>query len=94
MDDEVFLLVRFQVFCFLTGTFAFMSVRKQKAAAASLFDQRKLNLQAKRRTTCEPAHNMPTNGVEMTSLATTSTNRQSEESRALLSSDNDGLDVV
>jgi hypothetical protein len=89
-------MVRFQVFCLLSGTFAFMSVRKQKAAAASLFDQRKLNLQ-KRRSSRDPMV-MPTDGVEMTLTAmtttTTSSNWQAEEIKALMSSDHDGLDVV
>ena len=98
--DEEFLLVRFQVFCLLTGTIAFVSVRKQKAAAASLFDQRKLNLQ-KRRT----ADSVPIIGgsggtgggtsVEMTATNTTSASYREEETRALMSSsDTDGLDVV
>jgi hypothetical protein len=38
--DEEFRLMRFQVFCFLIGAIAFMSVRRQKAQHASLFDQR------------------------------------------------------
>jgi hypothetical protein len=84
VEDEEFLLVRFQVFCFLTGTIAFMSVRKQKAAAASLFDQRKLNLQKRR------SDAMTNGGMEMTA---TSTTRQ-EETKALMSSDQDGLDIV
>jgi hypothetical protein len=32
--------MRFQVFCFLIGSIAFISVRRQKAQHASLFDQR------------------------------------------------------
>lgn len=43
VDDEEFLLMRFQVFCFLAGTIAFISVRRQKAQHASLFDQRGSN---------------------------------------------------
>lgn len=40
-DDEEFLLIRLQMICVLMGGFAMISVRKQKAASASLFDQRK-----------------------------------------------------
>jgi hypothetical protein len=96
-DDE-FLLVRFQVVCLLTGLIAVMLVRRQKAAAASLFDQRRLNLQKNR-----SEHNIPpanatstsnnSGAVEMSSNVATIRN---EESKALMSSspDNDGLDVV
>jgi hypothetical protein len=34
-------MVRLQVFCLLIGTFAFLSVRKQKVVTSTLFDQRK-----------------------------------------------------
>jgi hypothetical protein len=97
-DDE-FLLVRFQVVCLLTGLIAVMLVRRQKAAAASLFDQRRLNLQKNR-----SEHNIPpanatstsnnSGAVEMSSNVATSI--RNEETKALISSssDNDGLDVV
>jgi hypothetical protein len=51
--DEEFLMVRMQVFCLLIGALAFLSVRRQKAASANLFDQRKQGGKAgqpKRRT--------------------------------------------
>lgn len=41
-EDDEFLMVRFQVFCVLIGTAAFVSARKQKYVGASLFEQRKL----------------------------------------------------
>ena len=107
VNDEEFLMVRFQVFCFLTGAIAFMSVRKQKAAAASLFDQRKLNLQKRRSsdqmaTTTTSSSTIIGGNVEMTSMTQTSSAASAsmirqEETKALLvsSSDNDGgLDIV
>jgi nicotinic acid mononucleotide adenylyltransferase len=39
--DEEFAMVRLQMMCFLIGSIAVMSVRKQKRLSASLFDQRK-----------------------------------------------------
>jgi len=84
-EDERFSMMRFQVFCLLAGAAAFVSVKQQKAAAASLFDQRKLNLQKKRRTGDNP------HGVELPVLRTqdsTVSNRAQEESKSLLSDDN------
>jgi len=43
------LKVRLQVICVLIGSAAFVSVRKQRVATASLFDQRKLGIESKRR---------------------------------------------
>lgn len=47
--DEEFLLVRFQVFCILLGTFAVVSVRKQKIVSANLFDKRKYQAEEERK---------------------------------------------
>lgn len=41
-SDEEFLVVRLQVFCLLIGVLSLVAARKQKAASASLFDQRKI----------------------------------------------------
>mmetsp|Transcript_24440 Transcript_24440/g.56957 ORF Transcript_24440/g.56957 Transcript_24440/m.56957 type:complete len:190 (+) Transcript_24440:725-1294(+) len=40
--DEEFLMVRFQVFCFLLGSLSFLYAKRQKTQSASLFDQRRL----------------------------------------------------
>lgn len=60
-SDEGFLVVQLQVFCLLLGVLACVSARKQKAASASLFDQRKARSGAteKRRQS---------DGMELTSL--------------------------
>jgi hypothetical protein len=91
-DDE-FLLIRFQVVCLLTGLFAIVLVRKQKAAAASLFDQRRLKSRSEHNLS-PPAASTSSNGgaVEMTSNVAI----RKEESKALMSSssDTEGLDVV
>jgi len=91
-EDERFSMMRFQVFCLLAAVAALFSVKQQKAAAASLFDQRKLNLQKKRRTSDNPLD------VEMTSIANmraaqqhhqqeNSNTMRQEESKSLLSDD-------
>lgn len=88
--------MRFQVFCFLTGAIAFLSVRKQKAAAASLFDQRKLNLQKRRSNDqMQTSSAISSGNVEMTSTQAAAIIRM-EETKALVSSssDTDGLDIV
>lgn len=69
--------MRFQIVCLLAGVAALFSVKQQKASAASLFDQRKLNLRKKRRTSDNP------NDVEMTSLMTRQ-QQQQEETKSLL----------
>ena len=58
--------VRFQVACVLIGTAAFVSARKQKVVSASLFDQRKMNAEAKRRR-----RDSTQNEVEMTQMEET-----------------------
>jgi len=39
--DEESLMIQLQTFCLLAGSLAYLSVRKQKLATSSLFDQRK-----------------------------------------------------
>jgi len=76
-DDDEFSVMRFQIVCLLAGVAALVSVKQQKASVASLFDQRKLNLRKKRRTSDNP------NDVEMTSLMTRQ-QQQQEETKSLL----------
>ena len=83
VEDEKFAMMRFQILCLLAGAAAFVSVKQQKASAATLFDQRKLNLQKKRRTSENPH-----DGVEMTSMV------RQEETKSLLVEINENLDVV
>mmetsp|Transcript_32717 Transcript_32717/g.49308 ORF Transcript_32717/g.49308 Transcript_32717/m.49308 type:complete len:192 (-) Transcript_32717:1773-2348(-) len=40
-EDEVFLMMQLQIFCFLIGSIALVNVRKLKTSSSSLFDQRK-----------------------------------------------------
>jgi hypothetical protein len=87
VDEEEFLMVRFQLFCLLTGTIAFVSIRRQKAANASLFDQRimrpiisRFGDKTKRRVSDQPPGQ-----VEMISR---------EEVQPLTENQNNALDIV
>ena len=92
-EDEQFAVMRFQVLCLLAGAVAFVSVRQQKQSAASLFDQRRLNLQKKRRTSDNP------HDVEMTSMLRQQQQQQQqqEETKSLLRTESNvenPLDIV
>jgi hypothetical protein len=56
------------VACVLVGTAAFVSARKQKVLSASLFDQRKLGIDAKRRRRDSSA---PPEEIEMAKMEET-----------------------
>ena len=47
--DEEYLMVRLQVFCLLLGVLSIASLKKQKVATATLFDQRKQGRSDKKR---------------------------------------------
>ena len=85
-------MMRFQVFCLLAGLVALASVKQQKAAAASLFDQRKLNIQKKRRTSNNPLDIELTNTVAFRGQENRSNAVRQEESKSLLA--DDSLDIV
>ena len=91
-DDERFSMMRFQVFCLLAGLVALASVKQQKAAAASLFDQRKLNIQKKRRTSNNPLDIELTSTVAMRGQENKGSTMRQEESKSLLA--DDSLDIV
>jgi Jumping translocation breakpoint protein (JTB) len=66
MVEEEFLMVRFQVLLLLMGLIAVASVRKQRMAHATLFDQRKLS-KSQRQTTTKFRKSCAT-GLELTHL--------------------------
>jgi hypothetical protein len=67
MVEEEFLMVRFQVLLLLMGLIAVASVRKQRMAHATLFDQRKLN-KSQRQTPTTKFRKSCATGLELTHL--------------------------
>ena len=91
-DDERFSMMRFQLFCLLAGMVALASVKQQKAAAASLFDQRKLNIQKKRRSSDNPMDIELTSTAGLRAQENNNCAMRPEESKSLLTADS--LDIV
>jgi hypothetical protein len=82
-DDE-FLMVRLQLFCLLLGAWSFASLKKQKMATASLFDQRKQK---------RGGSHVPTGAIEL-GFVGNSNSRSSEETVPLTDNSADALEVV
>jgi hypothetical protein len=81
--DEEYLMVRLQVFCLLLGAWSFASLKKQKLASASLFDQRKQK---------RGGSQLPAGAIELGIVGNSS--RSSEETVPLTESSDDPLEVV
>ncbi|KAG7351727.1 cytidylyltransferase-like protein [Nitzschia inconspicua] len=100
--DEDFAMVRLQMLCFLVGSIAVMSVRKQKRLSASLFDQRKQhgavvvgattngNTNNKRNDSFVSSHDQDDDEIEFTPM----TNQEREKVPLMEINTEDDLEVV
>jgi len=88
--DEEFAMVRLQIFCFLIGSLAIMSVKKQKRLSTSLFDQRKQEANAinsKRSSDCIVEND---NEIEFTPM----TNQKKEMVSLMEINNNEHMEII
>lgn len=65
-EDEGFLMMQLQIFCFLIGSIALVNVRKHKSSSSSLFDQRKTDKRLRRNSNLESEEGVE---IEFSSMA-------------------------
>mmetsp|Transcript_24939 Transcript_24939/g.36871 ORF Transcript_24939/g.36871 Transcript_24939/m.36871 type:complete len:188 (+) Transcript_24939:121-684(+) len=65
-EDEVFLMMELQIFCFLIGSIALVNVRKHKSSSSSLFDQRKADKRLRKNSVSENGDDVE---IEFSSMA-------------------------